>query len=532
MTKAAEPITAAESMVMVVGIGTLLYVLSGWNYLAYHTMAELFAAVVGFGTFTVAWHGRRLLGSPYLIMGVAAMVVAVIDLMHALAFKGMGLVAENGGNTATQLWILGRTLECAALLWAVARPHRNPEAIVPLAVFALLGALGLTSILAWDIFPDCFVDGRGLTPFKIATEYAVMAGYGIGAILLARYRHLFDASVFWALMAAIAFRIAAEGAFTLYVTVTGPANFAGHLFKIMATWFVYRALVVKGIAQPHALMVTTIESDRLLTRQVKEHAATLERVLAEQARLQADLRRALSEAHHADGVKMRFLAAASHDLRQPLQALRLFLDILDGRLREERDKAVLGQAFSALTSIDDLMQSLMHLSQLQTGIVEVKRRRVAVATLFHQLEAEWSGPAEARGLCLRVAQSSATIDTDPVLLLRMLRNLVVNAIRYTPSGVILLGCRRETGGGVRIEVHDTGPGIPEAERERIFDEFYRLPAEDGNRPEGLGLGLSIVRHTAALLGHRVTMRSTLGKGSTFAVVITPGDAERARMSPG
>jgi signal transduction histidine kinase/CheY-like chemotaxis protein len=240
-------------------------------------------------------------------------------------------------------------------------------------------------------------------------------------------------------------------------------------------------------------------------------------------------------AERANAARARFLAAASHDLRQPLHALGLFVERLAAR-PEAADEVLVGRIADSTRALTDMFDSLLDLSRLEAGVVEAEVASFALRPLLGRLAAEFEALACARGLALCVelpeALAEVRVASDPLLLARIVQNLLANAVRYTQKGRVVLRCRRDgsgAGGRVWIEVEDTGPGIPEEARGEIFREFVRLVPEGGER--GLGLGLSIVERTARLLGHAFELDSEPGRGSTFRVSVPLARAEAARAQP-
>lgn len=229
----------------------------------------------------------------------------------------------------------------------------------------------------------------------------------------------------------------------------------------------------------------------------------------------ADARAAAESASFA---KSRFLAAASHDLRQPFQAMSLFHHILTEMLDDPGQREIAAKLGEALTAGNALLATLLDVSTLEIGSVQPKFAAFPIQNLIDRLGNEFGAQANSRGLSFRLAVTSAMVCSDPVLLERMIRNLLVNALRYTRSGGILLGCRRRDG-RLRIEVIDTGPGIPAEQQTRIFEEFFRCEADRRDGPAGLGLGLAIVRRMSDLLDHPVTVRSRVGRGTMFAISV-------------
>ncbi len=229
-----------------------------------------------------------------------------------------------------------------------------------------------------------------------------------------------------------------------------------------------------------------------------------------------DLMMARAEAERANQAKSRFLASASHDLRQPFQAMRLFHHMLASRLRDESGRAIAAKLDEAMSAGEDLLRALLDVSTLEAGMLRPKILDFPVKDVLQQIATEFEPQAAAKGLHLRVVPCTAMARSDPTLLTRMVRNLVTNALRYTHGGGVLVGCRR-AGDGLNILVCDTGIGIAQDQLDVIFDDFYQVGNTERDREKGLGLGLPVVQRVARLLGHRVTVRSRLGRGSCFTI---------------
>ncbi len=224
------------------------------------------------------------------------------------------------------------------------------------------------------------------------------------------------------------------------------------------------------------------------------------------------------EAELANIAKSRFLAAASHDLRQPLQSLALVQTLLAHSVEGEKPAklvARLGQTLDAMTA---MLNVLLDINQIETGVVKPEPTDFVLNDLFGRMRDEFTYQAEAQHLELRVRQCPLRVHSDPRLLEQMVRNLLANALKYTRTGKVLLGCRR-TGAKMRIEIWDTGIGIAEEALHAIFDEFHQIDNAARERSKGLGLGLSIVQRIGALLDHDIGVRSRLGKGSVFTIEV-------------
>jgi PAS domain S-box-containing protein len=267
------------------------------------------------------------------------------------------------------------------------------------------------------------------------------------------------------------------------------------------------------------------EAHALLEQRVIERTRDAERRAREAEEAQADARaaenvalEARERAMAAAQAKSRFFAAASHDLRQPIQALRFFLDVLDARLGHTEHQPIMEQLSQALTSTEDILASFVDIARIDSGAIVPRFDRVALADVLTPLVEQLAAQAAAKGLALRYVRLDRQVETDPTLLRRIVQNLIENAVKYTLAGKILVGCRRR-GQALVIEVWDTGPGIEKQHRQRIWDEFYQVDNPARTRSGGLGLGLSIVQKLATALGHRLELKSEVGKGSVFRVIL-------------
>lgn len=230
-----------------------------------------------------------------------------------------------------------------------------------------------------------------------------------------------------------------------------------------------------------------------------------------------ELSLARDEALQANAAKTRFLAAASHDLRQPMHTISLLVSLLRERLRGRQAMELADKLSATAHMMEGLFSGLLDVSKLDAGAVKPQFENFPIELLLRHIEHAFSAQAESRGLRLRVRPCGALVRSDPALLESILSNLVSNALRYTLRGGVLLACRKRGEHGLAIQVWDSGCGIDASELAAVFDEFYRVTPADGQSVQGLGLGLSIVKRSAELLGHRLRLRSKLGRGSMFEV---------------
>jgi two-component system, chemotaxis family, CheB/CheR fusion protein len=272
-------------------------------------------------------------------------------------------------------------------------------------------------------------------------------------------------------------------------------------------------LSTRKILGPHRRPKILLAIDDITESKRATEALVAARQLAEQANLG----------------KSRFLAAASHDLRQPLQTISLLHEILAKKVEDEATLRLVGRLDETVSSMSSMLDTLLDINQLEAGIVRREMVDFPINAVLEQLRTQFTFHATAHRLGWRVVPSSRSVRSDPRLLEQMIRNLLSNAVKYTSKGKILLGCRRR-GDMLRIEVWDTGIGIPEEQLQAIFEEFHQLDNPARERTKGLGLGLAIVERLANLLGHAVDVRSRPGKGSVFAVEVPLGQ-EAAHWRP-
>ncbi|MDA8231606.1 MAG: ATP-binding protein [Magnetospirillum sp.] len=281
---------------------------------------------------------------------------------------------------------------------------------------------------------------------------------------------------------------------------------------LMAATMVPLGVMLAGLA---IIVFQSLDREQATMRGLEEAV----REQTTEARLRAE------EAWRANETKTRFLAAASHDLRQPLQAAGMFVETLSNRLCDTPHQPIVDKLRQCVDATGTLLNTLMDVSTLEAGKVRANVSTFALAPLLASLADQMEPLAADRHLRFRMVSTRAAIVSDPVLLERILRNFLVNAMRYTKKGGVLIGCRPYGDGHLAIQVADTGCGIPEDKLGVIFEDFVRL---DGDSRLGPGLGLGVARRMAQLLGHRIDARSALGKGSVFAVIV-PLSATRAAL---
>ena len=304
-------------------------------------------------------------------------------------------------------------------------------------------------------------------------------------------------------------------------------------FTICVVIFIFFLIVKRNITRPFHVLTDTINTfdpaqeqedsrhekaimdrgDELGT--VAQSFNNLKHVIWDQRKA---LETAIDDADRANRAKSQFLAAASHDLRQPMHAMQMFIAALRDRVDDPEGQKILSNIDAVSVTTGRLLNALLDVSQLEAGDVQPQLENFPIQEVLRRVARSFVPLAQRKGLECRIVPSTLIVHSDPILLERILQNLVSNAIRYTTHGKVLIGCRRR-GKQVFLEVWDTGPGIPDEQSEAIYDEFHQLDNKERDRGQGLGLGLAIVRRLADCLSHPVGHRSELGKGSGFSVSV-------------
>jgi signal transduction histidine kinase len=451
---------------------------------------------------------------------------AITRRMASAGLLAVGLAVSAEYLFAVDLGV-DRLLFPNAVLMQVEAPFPGRPSVVANAEMLLIGL-----VLALDDAPEEW----GFAYSAIATAAALLAfsalvGYAYRAEEL--YEHSFYTSI-GVLAAAVALIqciallmlrperswIGQLWSFSIGGTLARRLFPPVILIPLVLGWLLLQVVRRKGFSPdlPLALFAATLVP--VLCALVLWVARTLDEIDWHRRSAQAALEEAKSEAERANRAKSQFLASASHDLRQPAQSLVVLMALLAERVLEQPAKNLVSAAQQSLDGLKLLLDGLLDVSRLDAGLMVPQLSPVPLAPVLNRMKTEYAARAAERGLSLRVVDSRAVVLSDPVLLERMLRNLIENALRFTETGGILIGCRRQNG-VVRIEVLDTGIGIAPGDQRLIFEELRQLANPERSAAKGLGLGLSIVQRLSRLLDHPIAIDSEPGKGSRFAISVPP-----------
>jgi len=500
-----------------------LYLLSLYSYLLFHSLVEIFSIVIGCGLFLVAWNVREFIRNNYLLfIGVAYLFVAGVDLVHMLSYKGMGVFTDFDANLPTQLWIAARYMESVSLLIAPMFIERKPNVHMLFGVYSVAFTLLLVSIFYWGIFPVCYVEGIGLTTFKIVSEYVIcLILFGALALLIV-HRKEFEPRVVGLVMVSIFFTIGSELAFTLYISVFGPANLIGHYFKVISFFLMYRAIIETGLREPYGLLFRELESEKAALRESEEalRKAHDELEFRVQERT-AELKQTLTDLIRSNADLEHFAYVASHDLQEPLRTVAGAVQMLEEKNKDKLDaesEQLIRYAVDYVHRMKVLITDLLTYSRLTTRgrpfeMVNVQEVLDQSLRNLNSLVIEQG----AKITCDRMP----TIRADATQLLQVFQNLIGNAVKFgrNNSPKVRISARKDSNEWT-FSVEDNGIGIEDKYFDRIFVIFQQL---NKKAPfHGTGIGLAIVRKIVERHRGRVWVESKVGAGSTFYFTIPEG----------
>jgi len=478
-----------------------LFLLSRFNYLLFHGVAELSSVAVAITTFSIGWHTRHInRNHSFTLLAAAYLSIGVLDLFHTLSYKGMGVFPGTGTDVPTQFWIAARSLQAGAYLasgWLLGRngPFKARNWMLGFSVAGLLLSLAIWPI---NVFPSCLTKA-GLTPFKIGSEYLISATLAGSAWLYWRKRAGLDRGLINLMLASIGLAILSELTFTLYQDVYGLANCLGHLFKIGSVFLVYRALTLGSLRTPY----------QTLFRELSLSHQALDQELVQRRQIEQQLRAANCELD-------TFVRTVAHDLRSPLTVFISGTEVLRRQLRdhipEDLDNMLLDIEQKGW-QMAQLLEDLLQLARI--GRMDQPAEKIVLAHIVSRVTRDLEEQILAVDTQV-ITGALPDLEAHPTLIYQLFSNLIGNAVRYAggPNNPISVGGLR-TENAVRFFVRDHGPGIPENEREKLGDVFFR--GENAHNHPGSGIGLAIVQKITRYYRGHFWVAETPGGGATFWV---------------
>ncbi len=521
-----------DSSAIFIGLLMLLamYLISLRSYLLFHSLVEVFTIVVAAGIFMIAWNARDYINNNYLLfIGIASVFVAFLDLLHTLAYEGMGVFPGDTANLATQLWVAGRYVQ--SISWAIAPLFltRRLKVSLEIGVFVILICLLVLSIFYWHIFPVAYVEGIGLTSFKKISEY-VIAVIFLGAIgLLLHAQKEFEATVGRLVALSLGLTIAAEIAFTSYVSVYGGANLAGHLLRLVAFFTLYKAIIETGLVKPYAILLRDLKRSE---EYLREHAAKLQTQNQELVRAENQLREESAAVIARNEELDAYAHTVAHDLKNPLAVIIAAGDVINevSTLTPKELRDFTRQIKTTAFEMNGIVDSLLLLAEVRKAEALMKPVDMApvvqhVRSRLNYLIREYHG----RLTCPKTWPTA--IGYAPWIE-EVWANYISNVLKYAgPSPRVELGATLQPDGTIRFWTRDHGPGISPEVQASLFTPFTQRRKARGG---GHGLGLSIVLRIMQKLGGQAGVESVPDGGSLFYFTLpaaSAGTTPAARPEP-
>jgi len=557
-----------------------LIIISRFNYLLFHSLAELFSVVVAFSIYVLAWNARRYMHNGYfLLLGIAFLFVGLLDVLHTLAYEGMGVFSQPGANLATQLWISTRYMQSLSFLLALFFLNRRVKVRYLIGGYTAVTTLILFSIFVWGNFPTSYIDGVGLTAFKKISEYVIAFVLMAAMLGLVRYRQHFDPGVLFWLVLSVGSAILTELAFTEYIGVYDLSNMIGHLLKIVSFYFIYKAIVVTGLVQPYDLMfrnlkqseeallkaqdeleervrlrtAEVVQMNQALQNEIEEHKRTeqelrkyrehleelvaartqeLERQIAIRELAEAASREYAQQLERSNRELQDFASIASHDLQEPLRKIQAFGDRLERKIADDLEE-------DEFYYLDRMLDAALRMSEMINDLLAYSR----VTTKFQphtRVDLNETLQGVISDLEIRLEQSQGRIEVgrlpiinaDRLQMRQLMQNLIANALKFhredVPPQVKVSGEQFSapvTGEQmVRLEIEDNGIGFDENYLDQIFQPFRRLVGR--SEFAGSGMGLAICRKIVERHGGNITAASKKEQGTTFIITLPVGKPDQ------
>jgi signal transduction histidine kinase len=479
---------------LIIGIGGALYVLSYFNYLLFHTTAELFSIIIAAAIFILAWNTKDYAGNNFLLfLGITYLFVGILDFFHALTYKGINLL-----NTpifyATEFWVAARYLESISLLIFVAFFNRIKKKyyLLIMITYAVITTFLILSISVLKIFPTCFIDNVGLTPFKIVSEYVIISVLSLSILVLLLKRTFINRTLFYYFIFALITTILSEFVFTLYTDVYGFWNLIGHYFKIISFYLIYKAIIQYSLKHPF----------ELIFNELKQH----------EEQLQA-----------ANVTKDKFFSIIAHDLKGPFSGILGFSKLLYEKydeINENNKKYFIGLIHNSAEQAFNLLENLLNWARMQTDRLKINKEMMDFKAIVEDTITLFANYAKKKEIQVESKiKKSMFINADKSMIATVVSNLVNNALKYTKAGGKVTISASLINNHIEVKVIDTGVGIEKENIEKLFkiDTGYTTLGTD--KENGTGLGLILCKEFIDMHNGEIRVESDYGKGTTFSFSI-------------
>lgn len=447
-----------------------------YNFLIFHITVELFTIIVAAGIFLFSWNTRGISKNTFFnFIGIAFLSIGFITFLHTLAYKGMNLFPGYDANLPTQLWIIERYLLAFSFLFVVIFVNKKLPFLPIITSYFIIIVLAFLSTFVWRNFPTSYVEGKGLTDFKIYSEYLISLILILATYLLHKKREYFGDRIYILLIASLILNILSELFFSFYISVTDIFNILGHTFKMIAYIMIYIAIIEIGLTQPYQII--------------------------------------FRELRKTSKLKDEFMNIASHELKTPITSTKLYLQLLKRQSKkDEKSKILIGKIDKQVDKMTNLINILLDVSRIETGRISLNMEVINLSKLAKNTLTEMQKMADKHKMVF-IGPKTLYLKADRLRIGQVIANLLTNAARYSPKHSIITLKVKKRGDTAIVSIKDQGVGIEPDHQKKLFSKYYQIERKD--KSEGLGLGLYISKEIIEAHGGSIWLKSAPDKGSTF-----------------
>ena len=486
------------------------FIISRHNYLLFHAFAEGLSIFISFSVFVIAWNSKKYMNDDYLlIIGIAYLFIGVLDFLHTLSYKGMSIFLDYD-YYANQLWIAARFFESIIIVTALFFVGRKKKiyAYKLMIIYSFVFFGIIYSIFYSDIFPVCFIEGKGQTLFKLLSEYLIIFILFLALILIHFKKHMFEKKIAKLLALSIFMTMSSEMAFTFYVDNYGIFNLIGHYFKIVSFYLIYEAIIVTGIRNPYNLIFKELSDTN------KEMQQLNEKLLA-----------SIAESEEANQAKSKYTSVLSHEMRTPLNGILGFAQLMQFTKLSEEQAEYTDEIIYSANNLRQIIDNVLDVEKFKTNKMQFSQDKIMLKKFLLKHMKFFEMLCKDKGLRFEYKididdQIHVLADGDKIK--QVLNNLISNAVKFTEEGSVHLNisCVRNSNDlCLMIQVRDTGTGITQTDQELLFEPFVQVGEIKKTKYGGSGLGLSICQEIVNYYKGNIEVESVLNNGSSFTVTL-------------
>ena len=505
-----------KEIIFVLILTITIYLTSFKSVLLFHTIAELFSIIIAFSIFILAWNSKDYLKNDYLLfIGIGYLFVGIIDLFHTLSYKGLGIIANNQSNYATQFWIVARYYESITLLIAFYFNKKKLNSTVVLIVFSSIAIILISSITYFNIFPDCFIEKQGLTLFKKTSEFIISSILLLVLLLLFLNKMHFSKDIILYLKLSVIFMIFSELCFTFYIDVYGIWNQSGHILKIISFYFIYKAIIENGLKKPYNILFKNLQvtisknQKKINTLENEVKSCQTDNVQKTKELLKIKDELVVSKRLSSIGSLASIIA---HELKNPLAVINMASYNISKKDPDNTLSRHIKNINEKVNESNNIINNLLNYSKIKNPVL----KKINIYNLLIDAIKSCKDSFKKKDYKLKTKIDSIkdiVIFGDYGQLKEVFINIITNAYQAKKDNIINIFITSEYYEGklLTILIKDNGKGIKEEDLENVFDPFFTT------RSKGTGLGLAICNEIINLHNGNIFIKSNINKGTTVYI---------------